>query len=166
MKKYEFAYTHYNFTFIGETYNTRNGFKHVVNVFCENTYTDTTTECIGGATCYYYNRTWECYNYQTTILKCLRVKIDGAIETLKRVYMTNYNYERMTAKRKANFKLWLDDLQTNQPGARGFWLSALCATYAAFSDGFKAGKHLYNYNGITEDIQPDYGKYKPSYFVR
>ena len=49
--------------------NTRNGFKHVATMYYNrNTYV---------AVCYYLNRTWECFEYQSVIRKLYCIISDG-----------------------------------------------------------------------------------------
>lgn len=82
----------YDCLFACESQNTRNGFKHVVS-FVDKGYEYK-------ATCYYLNRTWEKYSYQSAMIKAvnealLRVKIRIEYELKER-----NGWKKITAKRR------------------------------------------------------------------
>ena len=59
--------------FVNESLDTRHGFKHVTTMFINN--------CeYGRNTCYYLNRTWERYRYQTVMRGCVQNLIEIRIE--------------------------------------------------------------------------------------
>ena len=86
--------------FVNESFDTRHGFKHVTTMFINN--------CkYGSNTCYYLNRTWECYRYQTVMRGCVQNLIEIRIENLKSTFKNQYGYSRMTAKRNEEFERWM-----------------------------------------------------------
>lgn len=48
----------------------------------------------------YYNRTWECYRFQTAMLKAVRQYIDGLEKILETDYREEHNITRMSAKHR------------------------------------------------------------------
>ena len=60
----------------------RSGFVHETTMFINNIK-------VASAKCQYYNRTWECYAYQTVMRKCL----SNYIETLLNRTIYNFKYE-------------------------------------------------------------------------
>ena len=97
----------FEFEFICKYRNTRHGFAHDCKLYVS-------TENYGvlnviNATCYYYNRTWECYHFQSAILASLR-KLEKAIRDIHRqVFMQENNYSRLTKKRETAFLIALND---------------------------------------------------------
>ena len=86
--------------FVNESFDTRHGFKHVTTMFINN--------CeYGRNTCYYLNRTWEHYRYQTVMRGCVQKLIEIRIENLKSTFKNQYGYSRMTAKRNEEFEKWM-----------------------------------------------------------
>lgn len=94
MEKIEFKTEKYVYIFINESYGTRNGFKHVTHLF-RGEY------CIAEHTCYYLNRTWESYRYQTVMIDCVYSLIDTELmKFVNRVKRMN-NIKRLTETKKA-----------------------------------------------------------------
>ena len=92
-----------NFQFVCNSRSTRNGFAHDCNLLIDGIEkTD--------AHCYYYNRTWERWCYQSVCLEAINNLIDEYIERKKTLFMEDRNYKKLTAKRKKEFdemrKLW------------------------------------------------------------
>lgn len=86
--------------FVNESYNTRNGFKHVSTMF------------INGIekrshTCHYYNRTWECYRYQTVMMGLVNDRLNDIIEYAKTIFKEDKGYKKMTADRYEEFENYL-----------------------------------------------------------
>ena len=54
----------HNFVFVCNSEDTSSGFKHVCTLFINNIEQNT-------ATCYYYNRNWEKYDFQTVCIKAI-----------------------------------------------------------------------------------------------
>lgn len=90
-----------NYTFFCRSENTRNGFKHVVELF------------IGGyrqafATCYYLNRTWEKYCYQSACLQAVYNRKNEIIDDNLKCFKALHNYSKMTKKRTEEFNQYMD----------------------------------------------------------
>lgn len=96
------------YEFVNESYNTRNGFGHRSRLFvngCDK----------GEARCTYYNRTWECYQYQTVMLKVMRQLCDCRQNHLDSEYRNEHNIKRMTEKHKiALGDIWAKDELLNE----------------------------------------------------
>lgn len=52
----------------------------------------------------YYNRTWECYTYQTVMICALNEYKDHIKRHLKEKFLEENGYGRMTASRKVEFE--------------------------------------------------------------
>ena len=88
--------------FVNESLDTRHGFKHVTTMFINN--------CeYGRNTCYYLNRTWECYRYQTVMRGCVYMLIENRIGNLKSNFKNRNGYLKMTAKRNEEFENEIKD---------------------------------------------------------
>lgn len=89
-----------NYTFVCGSRNTRNGFAHDCTLY------DGDFE-ISNASCYYLNRTWECYTFQSVMKKVVRIAIDD----LEKRYLVGFKslngYSKMTEKRKEEFEDFL-----------------------------------------------------------
>lgn len=92
MKKIDITVDNKTYTFICEWHNTRSGFAHDCTLFINNS--EVTT-----AHCYYINRTWEVYQYQTVCLCALNNEIQRYIDYKKARFMEANNYKRLTAAR-------------------------------------------------------------------
>lgn len=49
--------------------------------------------------CRYYNRTWECYTYQSVCIGCIQKLIQKLIEREKHCFKRDHGYKRLTKKR-------------------------------------------------------------------
>ena len=88
--------------FVNESLSTRNGFKHVTNMFING--------CkYGTNTCHYLNRTWERYRYQTVMRGCVCNIRDARVEDLKSIFKSENGYKNLTAKRAVEFKRYIAD---------------------------------------------------------
>lgn len=85
------------YEFICEWADTRNGFKHECRLFVNNHFETS-------ATCHYYNRTWESYNYQSVMLRAVGILMEHHENFLKDVFKSDNGYKQMTAKRKEEFE--------------------------------------------------------------
>ncbi len=96
-----------NYTFVNECGSTRSGFYHKSTLIKNNS-------SVGEAKICYLNRTWECYTYQTSMLKCVRVLIEERIEHLKEVFKSLNNISKLTKKHKNSFDEYVaqDELMT------------------------------------------------------
>ncbi len=79
--------------FVNAYRNTRTGFAHDSTLFIDN-------REYGSATAIYYNRTWECYCYQSVMQKLVRQIIDERITYLKNKFKWEHNYSKLTADRQ------------------------------------------------------------------
>lgn len=84
------------YEFICEFGNTRNGFKHECRLFVNDRFETS-------ATCQYYNRTWESYDYQSVMLRAVGILMEQHESFLKHCFKSENGYEKMTAKRKEEF---------------------------------------------------------------
>lgn len=105
MKIFAYQINGHEVQFICTSRNTRNGFAHDAVCIIDGN-DDRTIK----ATCHYYNRTWERYAFQTVCMRICYERAAQAAEHEKRAFMSARNYQRMTAKRKAEFEEFLDTL--------------------------------------------------------
>ena len=90
----------YDFTFINEFGETKNGFKHHTDLYFG-------IELINSNTSYYYNRTWESYAYQSCMCAAVMNEIDYQLSIYKIHFKHEKKYKRLTAARKKEFIEWL-----------------------------------------------------------
>lgn len=83
--------------FVNAFRGTRSGFAHDTTMFIDG-------RKVAEATCHYLNRTWECYTYQTVMLKAVYELIEQETEYLKNRFLKINGYKKMTAQRKAVFE--------------------------------------------------------------
>lgn len=83
------------FTFVCESWSTRHGFAHGCEMFGKGGYYK-----IAEGKCYYLNRTWECWTYQSAILCAVRNAIDYIAGRVRDDLMERNNWKKITAKRK------------------------------------------------------------------
>lgn len=89
------------FTFVCESWKTRNSWGHKVVLYKNNTL------LIGTAKVRYYNRTWERYQYQCTIKSVIFNAIEEIKAAAKVAFKALHNYKVMTKKRAAEFTEFL-----------------------------------------------------------
>lgn len=89
------------FTFVCESWRDRNSWGHKVTLYKNDTFK------IGRAKIRYYNRTWECYQYQNTIKSVIYNAIEEIKATAKKAFLTLHNYKVLTKKRAAAFLEYL-----------------------------------------------------------
>ena len=87
------------------TRGNRSGFVHEVTMYEEGRGYATASESVQ-----YYNRTWEEYTYQSVMGSIVYGLERRELERIRRVWMSERGYERMTAKRRAEFEA--DDTET------------------------------------------------------
>lgn len=87
------------------TRGNRSGFVHEVTMYEEGRDYATASESVQ-----YYNRTWEVYTYQSAIGSIAYDLERRERERIRAVWMRKRGYERMTAKRRAEFEA--DDVET------------------------------------------------------
>ena len=92
-----------NYEFIGSSRSTRGGFAHDCTMFIND---------YGArrATCQYINRTWENYNFQSVFITAICEELTAAREAIKRDFMRENNYKKLTAARRA---AWLEECDKN-----------------------------------------------------
>lgn len=95
MKTIAITKNDYTFHFTCYTDNNYKGFKHVVYL------TTINNKCINtiAATCYYCNRTWELYTYQSACIKAINKLIGNYKEEQKNTFKLLHNYKKLSAKR-------------------------------------------------------------------
>ena len=84
------------FTFTNNTWSNSNGWGHETRLFqncCE----------IGKNRVRYYNRTWECYTYQSCMQGCVYQLIDELEERLKDRFKNEKGINRLTKKYEDEF---------------------------------------------------------------
>lgn len=89
------------FTLVCETWNTRTSWGHEVILYRNETFE------VDRAKIRYYNRTWECYLYQSAILKVILDVIERIKAAAKIAFLTLHNYKVLTKKRAAEFTEYL-----------------------------------------------------------
>lgn len=90
------------FTFVNEFVSTRNGFNHVSECFINNVWASK-------AVCHYINRTWEKYNFQSSMLRCVSGLIDAMAGDLKTRFMNDRHYQKLTAKRRNELDTFISE---------------------------------------------------------
>ena len=85
--------------------NTRNGFKHVATMYYNrNTYV---------AVCYYLNRTWECFEYQSVIRKLYYIISDEMKEKAVEEWKTTKGKKRISKTERERIYKDIDALFKN-----------------------------------------------------
>ena len=81
---------------------TRHGFAHDAKI---TVYPNNGTFCGYSvyAHCYYLNRTWERYTFQTVLMQACHNAMECRADELLAAYKTDNGYQRMTKKRAAEF---------------------------------------------------------------
>lgn len=107
MKTFEYRIHGYNASIICNQRNTRNGFAHDAQLFVDGDF-------YSEASCFYLNRTWERYGFQSVCLKVVRQHAERCVQRIKREYMAERGYKRMTKERNKAFTEWLDNSNDEQ----------------------------------------------------
>lgn len=90
-------------TFENHMAGTRTGFKHISTLYIDG-------REVATATLYYYNRTWESYDFQRS-MQAATTQAMEQIESKEIVaYKAAHGYKRMTSQRAADFKKHLQTL--------------------------------------------------------
>ena len=82
------------YQFVNSSRGNRSGFVHETTLF-KNDYE------IADYKCQYYNRTWECYTYQTVMRCCVDAEIKREYDRFINKYKDQHNIKRMTAEKRA-----------------------------------------------------------------
>lgn len=91
------------FTFVCESWQTQNSLGHKVSLYRNSSF------LVGSANIRYYNRTWECYLYQSAIKSVIYNAIEEIKAAAKKVFLSIHNYKVMTKKRAAAFLEYLKE---------------------------------------------------------
>lgn len=89
------------FTFVCESWKTRNSWGHEVTLYKNDTFK------VGISKIRYYNRTWECYLFQSAIKAVIFETIERIKAAAKIAFKALHNYKVMTKKRAAEFTEYL-----------------------------------------------------------
>ena len=89
------------FTLVCESWSTRNSWGHEVTLYKNDTVK------IGRAKIRYYNRTWECYQYQSAIKSVIYDAIEAIKAAAKETFKELHRYQVLTKKRAAEFAEYL-----------------------------------------------------------
>ena len=93
------------FTLECESWSTRSSWGHEVILYKN-------AVKIGRVKVRYYNRTWECYQYQTAIKNVIHDAIEKIKEDAKKAFLSLHKYKVMTKKRAAAFLEFLNQNNT------------------------------------------------------
>lgn len=87
---------------------TRHGFAHDAKI---TVYPNNGTFCgySVSAHCYYLNRTWERYTYQTVLQRVCNMAMECRADELKEQFLQEKGYKRLTKKRAAEFTKTLNN---------------------------------------------------------
>lgn len=87
------------FDFYNESRNTRNGFAHDTKVYVNGLYS-------GKTSCFYLNRTWEKYRYQSVMMEWVYKEKQERRALNKAQFLHEHGYQRMTAARIPLYDEW------------------------------------------------------------
>ena len=88
-------------SFINESRDTRNGFMHACSLIVNGNE-------VSCGKCYYLNRTWEVYRYQSCMRVAVQNHLDALISTLTQTFKEQNGYKIITSNRKQALKEVLD----------------------------------------------------------
>lgn len=89
------------FTFVCESWKTRNSWGHQVTLYKNDIFT------VGRVKIRYYNRTWERYQFQSVIKSVIFDAIERIKAAAKVAFKALHDYKVMTKKRAAEFTEYL-----------------------------------------------------------
>lgn len=95
------------YTFINTSRGNRSGFVHETELYGG-------TAFLGRAKCQYYNRTWECYTYQSVMKNLVSGLMGEERETFERRWKEAHDVKRLTATKRAEME---QDFAENPPTA-------------------------------------------------
>lgn len=95
----------YTFTFVNEFIASRNGFKHHTDLYFEN-------ELVNSKTMHYINRTWEFYEFQTSMYNAVLNEKNTQLEINKTFFKRSKGYKKLTMSRQLEFEKYLNE-ETN-----------------------------------------------------
>lgn len=91
-KTFTFSVASHNVTMFCSYRNTRNGFAHDCEMSIDNCPVSLSHSC------YYLNRRWEAYDYQTVMRETVREAINEQEKRVKQAYKAENGIKRMTEK--------------------------------------------------------------------
>lgn len=95
------------YQFINSSRNTRTGFAHDTTLFING-------RKYSKATAIYYNRTWECYTYQTVMQRCVNDILAEKQKDFVADYKAKNNIKRLTAEKRAEAGRDFEALETTK----------------------------------------------------
>ena len=93
------------YMFINHSRGNRSGFVHETELYCNDRF-------IGAYRIQYYNRTWECYQFQSVMRGVLNTIIGEEFENFKTNYKRYHNIKRLT---KAKHDEMMQNYTDNKP---------------------------------------------------
>lgn len=90
-----------DYEIVNESRGNRSGFKHD-SVLFKGGYE------LARVSLQYYNRTWECYTYQTSMRSAVNQVLDARIERIKDEFKRANNIKRLTEKTKEQLQAVID----------------------------------------------------------
>lgn len=93
------------YTFVNHSRSNRSGFVHETELYKND-------RLISEYHIQYYNRTWECYQYQSVMRSAVSVLIAEAKEAYKNAYKQAHNIKRLTEAKRAEMQA---DFENNPP---------------------------------------------------
>lgn len=82
------------YMFINHSRGNRSGFVHETELYQND-------RLIGEYKIQYYNRTWECYQFQSVMRGVVNILLGEEFEMFKAMYKHQHNIKRLTAKKEA-----------------------------------------------------------------
>lgn len=93
------------YEFVNSSRGNRSGFVHEATLFRNGSYE-------GEAKIQYYNRTWECYTYQSVMKRLVHGLIECCEEAFQTAWKEEHNVKRLTEAKKNAMQ---EDLRNNPP---------------------------------------------------
>ena len=93
------------YMFVNRFRGNRSGFVHETELFKN-------SRSIGSNRIQYYNRTWECYTYQTVMKGCIRELMEAIENDHEMTWKHEHGIKRLTKEKR---KVMEDDFYKNQP---------------------------------------------------
>jgi hypothetical protein len=93
------------YTFINHSRSNRSGFVHETELYRND-------RLIGEYKIQYYNRTWECYQFQSVMRGVINTLLSEEFEAFKNAYKRYHNIKRLT---KAKESIMMENFVENKP---------------------------------------------------
>lgn len=97
MKNKKMINIYKNYTFLNYTTYNYYGFKEHSELFINN-------YCLHSESIQYYNRSWQVYEYQSSMRKCINYLIEELEKDLKKEFKTINNIKRITKEKEKELK--------------------------------------------------------------